>query len=401
MLERREITTNTSKVFVVGSFHEPAAPTFKANLHCHSTHSDGKLSPQEVAELYAREGYQILCIADHTGNGDQDGDGVHDWNLDGVVMSRARPIGKGHKPHKAIPEDYGREAYVRDYTRTATEQGRPWVEENWKIDREGALLVMSGFEDHFTGPHIVVNGYPANIQGGDIARFRGTHDYREITQQAGGVVYLPHPHAWDDDAAFFLDHPELRRFDGIEVVNGYVMRNGKQQDPAGTQGFARRLWDSILSARVSCWGYGNDDMHTLVDGGAGPFVAWTDVWAESLSLADVLSALRTGSFCASTGVSVSSLTLEGDSICVTTQNASRIRFIGREGRTLLEAEDSSARYRIVGDEVYVRVECENDGLRWPDEQPELGQWAFCQPLWILDETQEMPEGLPLTITAPP
>jgi hypothetical protein len=401
-LERREVTTNTSTVFVVGSFHDPASPAFKANLHCHSTHSDGKLSPQEVADLYAGAGYQILCIADHTGNGDQDGDGVHDWNLDGVVMPRARQIGKGHKPHKAIPEDYGREAYVRDYTRTSAEQGRPWVEENWKIEREGELLMLPGFEDHHTGPHVVVNGYPIHTQGSDIARFRGTLGYREVTQQAGGVVYLPHPHEWDDDPAFFLDHPELRRFDGIEVVNGNAMRNGKQEDPAGTRGFARRLWDAILSARVSCWGYGNDDMHTLgLDGGAGPFVAWTDLWAESLSLADVLRALRTGSFCVSSGVTVSSLTLEGDRICVTTENASRIRFIGCEGRTLLEVEDSAAQYRIAGDEVYVRVECENDGLRWPDEQPDLGQWAFCQPLWIFDETQEMPEGLPLTTTAPP
>ena len=395
MLERREIRTNRSKLFVVGSFHNPGAPAFKANLHCHSTHSDGKLSPQEVADLYARAGYQVLCIADHNANGDQDGDGVHDWNLDGVVMSRARAIGTGHKPHKAIPEDAGREAYVRDYSRTAAEQGRPWVAENWKIERPGELLLLPGFEDHFTGPHIVVNGYPIHTEGSDIARFRGTHGYREVTQQAGGVVYLPHPHAWDDDPAFFLDHPELRGFDGIEVVNGYTMRHGKQQDPAGTRGFARRLWDGILSARVSCWGYGNDDMHTHgVDGGAEPFVAWTDVWADSLSVAEVLRALRTGSFCVSTGVSVSSLTLEGDHICVSTENAARIRFIGHGGSTLLEVEDLSARYRIVGNEGYVRIECENDRSRWPDEQPELSQWAFCQPLWILNETQEIPEGLP-------
>ena len=392
MLERREVTTKTSNVVVVGSFHDPATPTFKANLHCHSTHSDGKMSPQEVADLYAGEGYRILCIADHNAYGDQDGDGVHDWNLDGVVMSLARARGEGSKPHFPIAEDAGREAYVRDYARTAAEQGRGWVEENWKISREGELLVLSGFEDHFTGPHIVVNGYPANVQGGDIARFRGSNDYLKVTQQAGGVVYLPHPHEWEDDPAFVLDHPERRRFDGIEVVNGYLMRHGKQQDPAGKLGFARRLWDGILSARVSCWGYANDDMHTDgLDGGAGPFRAWTDVWAESLNVTDVLGALRTGSFCASTGVSVSSLTLEGGSICVATSNASRIRFVGREGRTLLEVESSSAEYRIVGDEGYVRIECESDEVRWPDEQPELGQWAFCQPLWILDETDEMPE----------
>ena len=297
-MERHEISTGTADVAVVGSFFEPAAPAFKANLHCHSTHSDGKLLPQEIADLYRAEGYRILCIADHDAYGDQDGDGVHDWNLDGVVMSPARPRGEGSKPHFPCNEDAGREAYLRDYTRTAAEQGRPWVEENWKLDRDGELLMLPGFEDHFTGPHIVVNGFPIHTSGSDVARFRGTTDYRGVTQEAGGVVYLPHPHEWEDEPEFFLDHPERRRFDGIEVVNGYLMRYGGLENPAGKLGFARRLWDGILSAGVSCWGYGNDDMHTDGrDGGAAPFSAWAEVWTDALSAEDVLRALRTGRFC--------------------------------------------------------------------------------------------------------
>ncbi len=126
---------------------------------------------------------------------------------------------------------------------------------------------------------------------------------------------------------------------------------------------------------------------------AGPFGAWTDVWADSLTAGDVLRALRTGSFCASTGVTVTSLTLEAGSIRVTTRNASCIRFVGREGKVLLEADESAAEYRIRGDEGYVRVECENDECRWPGVQPDLGQWAFCQPLWILRRDQSEPEGL--------
>ena len=397
MLEHRKVAASNAEFTVVGSFLDPATPKFKANLHCHSTHSDGRLSPEEAAELYRGEGYRVLCIADHNSYADQDGDGVHDWNLDGVVMQPPRPRGEGPKPHLPCLEDAGREAYVRDYTRTAAEQGRPWVEDNWRIAREGELLMLPGFEDHFTGPHVVVNGYPVDVRHGDIARFKGTNGYREVAQEAGGVVYLAHPHAWDDEPGFFLDHPERRRFDGIEVVNSFLMRHRKQDDPAGEAGFARRLWDAVLSAGVSCWGYGNDDMHNDdMSSHAGPFGAWTDIWAESLTAAAVLRALRTGSFCASTGIEVTSLTLDGDRLRVTTRNASRLRFIGRGGRTLLEADASSAEYAIAGDEGYVRVECENDELRWPDVQPKLGQWAFCQPVWVLAEGEDPPEGLPLT-----
>lgn len=38
---------------------------FKANLHCHSTLSDGRLTPEELKELYKKNGYDILAITDH------------------------------------------------------------------------------------------------------------------------------------------------------------------------------------------------------------------------------------------------------------------------------------------------------------------------------------------------
>lgn len=34
---------------------------YKANLHCHSTNSDGKLSPEEVKALYKANGYSIVA----------------------------------------------------------------------------------------------------------------------------------------------------------------------------------------------------------------------------------------------------------------------------------------------------------------------------------------------------
>ena len=40
-------------------------PQYKANLHCHSTVSDGKLTPAELKDAYKNHGYSILCITDH------------------------------------------------------------------------------------------------------------------------------------------------------------------------------------------------------------------------------------------------------------------------------------------------------------------------------------------------
>jgi len=44
---------------------EDGMPFFKGNLHCHTTISDGALSPEEVAQLYQGFGYDLLAITDH------------------------------------------------------------------------------------------------------------------------------------------------------------------------------------------------------------------------------------------------------------------------------------------------------------------------------------------------
>lgn len=38
---------------------------YKANLHCHTNVSDGKLSPKEIKEIYKEKGYSIVAFTDH------------------------------------------------------------------------------------------------------------------------------------------------------------------------------------------------------------------------------------------------------------------------------------------------------------------------------------------------
>ena len=38
---------------------------YKANLHCHTTVSDGQLTPEQVKELYKKNGYSVIAYTDH------------------------------------------------------------------------------------------------------------------------------------------------------------------------------------------------------------------------------------------------------------------------------------------------------------------------------------------------
>ncbi len=44
---------------------DPALPQWKGNFHCHTTGSDGWVTPQEAAAQYKAAGYDFLAITDH------------------------------------------------------------------------------------------------------------------------------------------------------------------------------------------------------------------------------------------------------------------------------------------------------------------------------------------------
>ena len=43
----------------------PTGQFYKANLHTHTTVSDGKMTPEEVKAAYKSRGYQIVAYTDH------------------------------------------------------------------------------------------------------------------------------------------------------------------------------------------------------------------------------------------------------------------------------------------------------------------------------------------------
>ena len=46
-------------------FNEENAVWLKGNLHAHSTNSDGRLTPEQLAKAYKERGYAFLAVTDH------------------------------------------------------------------------------------------------------------------------------------------------------------------------------------------------------------------------------------------------------------------------------------------------------------------------------------------------
>ena len=44
---------------------DPSKNYYKANMHCHSNKSDGRMSVEEIKEHYKANGYSIVAFTDH------------------------------------------------------------------------------------------------------------------------------------------------------------------------------------------------------------------------------------------------------------------------------------------------------------------------------------------------
>jgi hypothetical protein len=99
------------------------------------------------------------------------------------------------------------------------------------------------------------------------------------------------------------------------------------------------------------------------------------VRAPRLDAKALLEALESGSFYASTGVVLDDVQATPTSLTVKVKTEStskyRIRFIGRGGRTLLEATEPTATYTFTGDEGYVRAKVleSNGRVAWVQPVP--------------------------------
>jgi len=132
----------------------------RANLHTHTTHSDGKVSLQERVNEYALQGYDILAITDH---------------------------------HAITPLD--------------------------SLQDPDSMLVLPGAELHPSNPyggstyHLICLGFTQPI---DAKRAAHPQEVIDAVVARGGVVYLAHPY-WCRHA--LTDLAPLQRYAGVEVYN--------------------------------------------------------------------------------------------------------------------------------------------------------------------------------------
>jgi hypothetical protein len=65
-MEALQAPLRQRRIVLLENPFESPGNRYRANLHAHTTASDGDLSPEEAADFYRRSGYQVLSITDHS-----------------------------------------------------------------------------------------------------------------------------------------------------------------------------------------------------------------------------------------------------------------------------------------------------------------------------------------------
>lgn len=297
---------------------------YKANLHCHSTLSDGQMTPEELKAHYKSMGYSVLAITDHD------------------IMV----------PHPELNDESfltlnGYEMEVNEET------NRPWA------NTKTCHMCLLALEEHNTRQ---VCWHPTKYLFGHSAEHKdlisvdeetapyirrysgeGVSDMMRIGRAKGFFVTYNHP-VWSLES--YPEYMSYCHMHAMEICNyGCVVEGYHEYSP--------RVYDDMLRGGKRIFCIGADDNHGSSDTGG----AWVMIKAGRLEYRTITKALEEGNFYASQGPEIQALYVEDGCIHVetspcreivfTTGSRNALRLRAAEGETLTHgscALDSSMGY---------------------------------------------------------
>ena len=310
---------------------------YKANLHCHSTISDGHFTPEELKKLYMEKGYSIIAYTDHDvflTHPELCDDSFLALNGFEVEINEEKPAGTPFKnlktchicfvaldPQNDIHPLWHRSKYL--FSNAVHHAKEVRFDEN-----------MPDYERAYNGERI--------------------SDMMRIGREKGFFVTYNHP-TWSMES--YPEYMSYNNMSAMEMVNyecyasGYPDRN-------------ERVYDDMLSAGKRLFCIATDDNHNI----NGCFGGFTMIKAEKLDYSCVADALESGNFYASEGPEITGLWYEDSKVTVECSEARKIYIVkGIRDASAVRADETlltGAEFEISKDDVYFRIVVEGaDGKK--------------------------------------
>ena len=272
-----------------------AGKFYKANLHTHTTVSDGKLTPEEAKERFMSLGYSVVAFTDHEVM-------VPHPELcdDNFIALTGIEISINEAVKKPFNKTYHLNVYSPELERSVTGTfcaGSVWGNAKLSVTDE---MVAAG---------------------------TATREYsREFVQkmidtatEEGCLVSYNHP-VWSLQSKD--DYSGIKGFFGIEWSNTSACGLGDVDT-------YKPIRDLLAEGERMCYPLATDDCHQAFEYGGG----WVDIKAPAFTYGDIFEALRRGDFYSSTGPAIRELYVEDGEVVVKTSDAVSIAFVSNHRLT--------------------------------------------------------------------
>lgn len=322
----------------------PQKKQYKANLHCHSTLSDGRKTPDELKAMYKSHGYSILAITDHE-----------------------RPC-----DHSALTEvDFlmitGYEGYIRPSPTCTYDIFKPEVHLNlFAREPHNQTLIC---HNKYSSSYLYRDHAMDDVQRAGSERLREysveyVNEYIRTARENGYLVAYNHPN-WSMES-----EADVLAYEGcfsMEICNyGAYVDSGLEYNGA--------VYDKMLRAGKRIFCHGADDNHN-----AWPtnhpnndsFGAFTMIMPDSFTYQAVIVAMEKGEMYASMGPTFKAVTFDGKKLHVDCSDVAHIFVyfgskVPRHLHCLRKETVNSADFEIHPASRYIRVSIVDHQGRWAD-----------------------------------
>ena len=261
---------------------------YKACMHLHTTVSDGRMSPEEVKDIYQKKGYSIVAYTDHelmVGHDDLRDENFLPINSYEIAMKENL---------KNVPDREKKTYHLNLYSKLENQKLQPVLcEKRAKLDSCKKYL-----NDEIRKAEHQYNYCVAEI-----------NEVIQIANDAGFLVSYNHP-VWS--LQNYTDYAGLRGLWGVEVYNNECYRLGYPDTV--------RPFEDLLREGEFVFPLATDDAHSKNSCGGG----WIMVDADKLEYETVMIALEDGDFYASTGPQIYEISIEEGILHVECSEASSI-----------------------------------------------------------------------------
>ena len=315
---------------------------YRANLHCHTTISDGNLTPEQVKDAYKAMGYSIVAYTDHEILLDHS-----DLNDDGFLAITSSEY-SANEENSTYPDPTGgkldnswsrrRVVHMNIFSKDPHNTFQPGAHDDTLWASDGRYKGQ-GKCDGFVRQYTVEN----------------VNEVIRRCNEAGFLVQLNHP-SWSlNDENFYLN---LKGLWGLEILNYATERiTGKEYCPMIYD-------DMVASGMTSLNCVMGDDNHNRGGSLAHSFGGSTMIGAKSLKYDQIMEAMEKGHIYCTSGREnpplIKALYVEDNIIKVDCSPAQTV-FLNGYARSYRIAEDENgedithAEFRLDKNDLYFRI----------------------------------------------